>query len=389
MLFGGWFHSHIENQPPKAAQSDPGYFSRQADFVWRRLTLALVEQLRLRRAELQTELLAGISALPRGSVDTPDNHDDEMTTSGTYGQLPEVLVDQEIGAIFPVPLGQPQRFSWYQTSCLARDALEALSGFGRGLRQWQKLSPTERISHFNEVSNAWDAVESRAALLTQHVRYLSTWVPQLSRQWKESLGSGSKPVQYLLTAAIQQGDPRLMDALREVLRPSRILKRSFLPAELGEGVTILPIATDVTSRRFLAEVEGALATHWNQSTWAREQGAAFRIQWTHVPRDVLFAREKISLDEHLARFPSRLASMTTGGLSTYVRGQTLVLGPGSINPRTLAHELGHLMGFADCYLRTLSSQGILGTAVLEWDNPLYPDDIMCDNAVGAARAEVW
>ena len=47
------------------------------------------------------------------------------------------------------------------------------------------------------------------------------------------------------------------------------------------------------------------------------------------------------------------------------------------------------MGFGDCYVRTLGSEGLFGLAVLEWDNPYYPDDLMCDNTVGVPRAEQW
>jgi hypothetical protein len=391
LLFGGWFGSCVENQPPKAAQSEPGYLSRKADAAWNRIALALMAQVQSERAELQSRLLAEVARLPQGSVDAPENHDEEMKTSGTYGQLPEVRVDIEPGAIFPMPLGQPHRFSWYQVSLRARELGLALDRFAQGFEKWRTLPPRERVARYPEVAGAWDDIDSRTALLAHHVRYLSTWVPQLSRQWAESR-RGSRPVQYQLTAAIQQGDPRLMDTLREVLRPSRVLKRPFLPDDIKDAVVTIPIATDVTSRRFLAEVEGALATYWNQSSWARDQGTRFVIRWMAVPRDEAFARGRISLDEHLARFPRDRAALTTGGLTTYVRGQALVLGPGKIQPRTLAHELGHLMGFGDCYLRTLSAQGplgILGTAVLEWDNPLYPDDIMCDNTVGAARAEAW
>jgi hypothetical protein len=169
------------------------------------------------------------------------------------------------------------------------------------------------------------------------------------------------------------------------------MKRPFLPESLedSDGLIILPIYTDINNHRFLAEVEGALNTHWNQSSWAKEQGVGFYIRWSFVPVDRRLASGQDSFLLHLARFPKDKASLTTGGLTTYVRGNTLILGPGSIQPRTIAHEIGHLLGFGDCYLRTLTSQGIFGLGILEWDNPFYPDDIMCDNTVGEPRVEVW
>jgi hypothetical protein len=389
LLFGGWFHSCVESRPPKQAQADPGFFSRRLDPAWRSLASHLISEVQGEHARLEAELLSSARRLPPGSVDLPALRDRELKVEGTYGQLPEVLVDQDPGAIFPAPLAQPQRFSWFQTSGQARESLLGLARFEKGFRAWQALSEPERIRRFGELAGAWEELDSRIATLARHSRYLDTWVPQLSHQWVAAASGGTKPVEYLLTSAIQAGDPGLTDALAEVLKPKRVIKRPFLPEELEPSVVTVPIATDVSDRRFLAEVAGALSTHWSQSTWAREQGVTFKIEWTRLARDDAFARGRITLEEHLAKFPQNRAGMTTGGLTTYVRGQTLVLGPGKINPRTLAHELGHLLGFGDCYLRTLSGQGFFGTAVLEWDNPLYPDDLMCDNTVGAARAEVW
>lgn len=185
----------------------------------------------------------------------------------------------------------------------------------------------------------------------------------------------------------------MMTVLRDLLRPRRVLPRAFLPDTLeghrSKKPIDLPITTDVVDPRFLREVEGSLDTHWNQSPWAKRERISFRISWKRIAVNRRFRERREGLSEHLLRFPETSASMTTGGLTTYVKGSTLILGPGKILPRTLAHEIGHLLGFGDCYLRTLSGQGLLGSAVLEWDNPLYPDDIMCDNGVGVARAEAW
>lgn len=389
LLFAGGFRACIEKQPIHAARPDPSWISKHSDQAWRELALKLVTETQSHRERLRAELASESSKLPKDSVDPLSEREAEMATAGLYGRLPEVMVDRELGAVFPVPVSKPARFSWYQISVRARETLISLQRFESGLKQWKQLSPQERVARFGEVSAAWDEIEEREATLTHHVRYLETWIPRLWSQWEQA--TGGRPPAYVLTSAFALGDPRLMDPLRELMRPTRMIKRSFLPAELRPGKTPipLPISTDITDRRFILEVEGALATHWNQSAWAKSHGVSFRIQWTKVPRDLAFARGKITLEEHLKTFSPKRATITTGGLSTYVHGNALVLGPGIINPRTIAHELGHLLGFADCYMRTLSSQGVLGTAVLEWDNPLYPDDLMCDNTVGSPRAEIW
>jgi hypothetical protein len=389
LVFVGGFRACIEKQPLHSSKPDPSWISKSTDQAWRTLALKLVARTQTDRERLSRELTHETQLLPVGSVDAPTEREAEMTTAGLYGRLPEVMVDRELGAIFPVPVTPPARFSWYQISVRAGETLTSLRHFESGFKQWRALPPAKRVERFGEVSAAWDEIEEREATLTHHVRYLETWIPRLWRQWEHP--EGGRPPAYVLTGAISLGDPRLMDPLREMMRPSRVVKRAFLPAELKPSKTPIPIpvTTDITDRRFIAEVEGALATHWNQSAWAKREGVRFKIVWTHVPRDTAFARGKITLEEHLKTFAPDRAALTTGGLSTYVHGNALVLGPGVINPRTLAHELGHLLGFADCYLRTLSSQGVLGTAILEWDNPLYPDDLMCDNTVGSPRAEVW
>jgi hypothetical protein len=384
LLFGGLFHTLVENRPQK--QLPPSPLSQRFDHAWETLTGRLLSEIQTRHLKLQNELLASLKRLPRGSVDAPDAHDSELPIEGRYGVLPEVLVDLERGALFPTPLSEPQRISWFEESRLARKTLRGLERFETRFGNWQTLpSVVERVKHFPELAAAWERIEGDLLTLTRRARYLVTWQPQLRHQWSAAREAGELPPQYRLT------DSSSLEALHEILRPHRVMHPPFLPEHLN-GMITLPIATDVADRRFLAEVEGALATYWNQSGWAREHTATFRIRWTQVPRNEAFARGRSSLNEHLTRFPANHLVMTTGGLSTLVRRQALILGPGKIQPRTLAHELGHLMGFEDCYLRTLSALGpfgIFGAAVLEWDNPLYPDDLMCDNTVGAVRAEVW
>lgn len=378
--------------PVETAQSDPGWLSRRADRLWQAVALRLLERARLEHARLGAALDEASAALP-----VPDRpareRDGDLAVRGTYGHLPEVHADQGFGYILPAPPSAPTRVSWYGLAREGRALLDQLDRFQTGLGNWNALAPDARARRFPELAGPWEALGARLAAASRHARYLETWRTQLEAQWLASRRSGALPFAYLLVGALHRKNGEgaaVLELLRDSLRPTRVMKRPFLP-ERAEGPIALPIATDVQDRRFLAEVEGALATHWNQSSWARAQSAppVFRIEWTRLPVNADFAAGKASLDEHLARFPADRAAMTTGGLSTYVRGQALVLGPGRIHPRTIAHELGHLLGFGDCYFRTLSGHGALGLAVLEWDNPVYPDDLMCDNVAGAARAEAW
>jgi hypothetical protein len=391
-LFAPAFRSCVERAPIARVQTDPDWLSRHADVLWHDLARNLVREIQARRERVHAGLLAEQKRFKEGEVELPEDDEADMAVEGTYGQLPEVLVDTGHGAIFPVPISRPQRFSWFQVALQARHLVQLLTALEESLERWKGFPKAERVRRFGELGARWNQASAELNVVAREVRYLEAWVPQLTQQWLDDDAQGRVPPSRLLAQAILEAKPGLLAPLREVLRPRRVLKRTFLPEDLDEvpgGVVVIPVATDVSDRKFIAEVEGALSTHWNQSQWAVDRGVSFHIRWTTVAADKDFAAGRISLAQHLARFPVNKAAMTTGGLTTHVKGQALVLGPGTINPRTLAHELGHILGFDDCYFRTLSGQGVFGLAVLEWDNPLFPDDIMCDNVVGVPSAEAW
>ena len=60
----------------------------------------------------------------------------------------------------------------------------------------------------------------------------------------------------------------------------------------------------------------------------------------------------------------------------------MLLGPGKVTPRTLAHEFGHLLGFSDAYLRGYDGRpdDRFGVVLVEWSGLL--DDLMGDSRGG-------
>lgn len=276
---------------------------------------------------------------------------------------------------------------------LAQQLLLELSSFQTALERWLTQNDPTKIKEFDQLASHWNEINRNYVALSQMTRYLESWVPQLEAHWNNG-NEEDQSAEKLVHALFKKEPipPSVYETLREDLRPQRVMNRSFLPDDLEDaegGLINLPIATDITNPSFRAEVEGALITHWNQSSWAKANNISFYISWTFLAPNTAFATGKENLNQHLAHFPPNKAVITTGGLTTYVKDRFLVLGPGAISPRTLAHEMGHLMGFDDCYLRTLTSQWVFGLGVLEWDNPLYPDDLMCDNSVGEPRVEIW
>ena len=372
-------------------QNEPGWISSQVDPFWHRLCRFFILKSQAKRKKayqvlLQEKQTLGIS----GEILNPDAS--ELILEGTYGALPEIHVDEGHGAIFPLPLSPPHRFSWYQTLVKISHVYKKMNRLEDRVEKTRNTPQENIVRRFEGIISEWNSINSDYVTVVQELRYLESWIPQLERHYKEEALQNRKPASHLIVDAVFKGDTRLFESLREILKPHRVMKRSFLPDELEEvptGFISLPIATDISDSKFIKEIEGAIETHWNHSAWAKEQGVRFQIEWKHIPRNKAFSSGKEGLAEHLKRFPSDFAVLTTGGLTTHVKDQALVLGLAKTNPRTLAHEIGHILGFSDCYLRTLTGQAIFGLGVLEWDNPVYPDDLMCDNTVGEPRVEVW
>lgn len=385
-LAAGKLHAPGEPRPTR----EPSALASRTDRTWRDVAMSVNREAWRRHIELRDALLAEARALP-APPEIPDwllGQDRKTSTEAQYGKLPEVEVDIGHGAIFPMPLNPARRFSWFQAAHEASSLMEATRALGDSIAKWRKLEDAKRTKYFDRFIPVLHSLQRGFVEIAHDIRYLESWVGQLEGDWNYARAEGGVPVEHLLGLAIEMRDPKMLTTFQEPLRPHRVLPRPFLPED-PSGVVTLPIVTDITDKRFIREVEGALDTYWNQSPWAREGGFSFAIDWQVRPASKDLVAGRIDLDAHLASFPEDQLGMTTGGLSTFVRGQVLVLGPERINPRTIAHELGHLMGFEDCYFRSLSSEGFFGLAVLEWDNPFYPDDLMCDNEIGSVRAGVW
>ncbi len=94
-----------------------------------------------------------------------------------------------------------------------------------------------------------------------------------------------------------------------------------------------------------------------------------------------------NLKAHLARFPDDALVLTTGAESTHAfTGRYVALGPSPLSQRVLAHEFGHLLGFADAYLRSYrgAPDDAYGVAVIEWSGLV--DDLMGAPGFGRVSA---
>jgi hypothetical protein len=95
--------------------------------------------------------------------------------------------------------------------------------------------------------------------------------------------------------------------------------------------------------------------------------------------------EHINIDAHVKRFPQDGVVLTTGANTTYVYGQSIIVGPHAIPRKTLVHEFGHMLGFRDGYFRSYQDLGENGYNVVEII--LDPNDIIATPENGKATRQ--
>lgn len=146
----------------------------------------------------------------------------------------------------------------------------------------------------------------------------------------------------------------------------------------GWSVLRLPVLTDVDDEAFRRACEEALAEHVNASEAARRARLRLEISWReHEHDEAPLPGELVDVEAHRRRFPDGSLVLTSGAASTHAfTGRAVVLGPEPLRPRELAHELMHLVGFQDAYLRSHDgrSEDPFGVVLTEWQG--LSDDLM-------------
>jgi len=158
----------------------------------------------------------------------------------------------------------------------------------------------------------------------------------------------------------------------------------------------LVVSTDIDDAAFLETVRRAVESTYNEAPAARARGVALEVEWKRIPVDELYPGgtppaygDVIDVDDHAGRFPAGDLVLTTGATSTHAwTGRSVLLGPGALEPRTLAHEFGHLLGFDDAYLRGFDGDpdGRFGATLVEWVG--LQQDLMGSPARGPVTAEM-
>lgn len=293
-----------------------------------------------------------------------------------YGLLPRITGDAPARSAGALVLST---YTWDLTDSLITQGRRRADSISSILAR-----PAKDRALYERLVSDFNALVAHRRFIDSHVEHNWFWQARISGD----------------TGPYRQSNDAIRDALAR--RDSTVRPASGMPAvaiQLDESnprrVDItLPIVTDIADSAFLTAFQSAVESHWR----LRNNGKDLRLLLTirRIAPRALYCRDNpdpcsapitgsaIDLNDHLGRFPKGLALLTTGATQPYVTGgSALILGPRDVTPRTLAHEVGHLLGFPDGYFRGYRNDGLDGFAILE----LVPDmtDLMSSPGSGSVH----
>jgi hypothetical protein len=150
----------------------------------------------------------------------------------------------------------------------------------------------------------------------------------------------------------------------------------------------VPITTDIEDRSFVDAFRRGLENVWRFQDAVDEFQVALDVRFltpSELHRNRLRpARVSPSTWVGISRGFGARPILTAGAPLTRVSGRLAInLGPADISRRVLAHELGHILGFADGYFRGCRDRRRDGYEVLEIVTD--PEDIMSASGFGRAQ----
>lgn len=233
-----------------------------------------------------------------------------------------------------------------------------------------------RISAIPIVSAAIREVIAEYRMLVDNLKTIDQYL-QYNRFWQRAIAEDRTRFDRLteIYDLLVADEPGAAAAAREFLGQPAV--PGFVEIDRpGSGITVirLPVYTDILDDTFLEAVESGVEGMWSfggAAGYALDIELRKRSPVGSTPR----RGDRIDLMEHATRFPDDGALFTTGAESTYgFVGEYVALGPGEITVPTLAHEFGHVLGFADGYIRGYRDLGEDGFEILELTSSF--DDIM-------------
>ena len=262
-------------------------------------------------------------------------------------------------------------YSWPITEGYIRAEGTKLETAKLGLAREAVVTRAEKLSLLTELVRQYRELIKNQATVDQYIEY--------NRFWQRSIADGRERYDRMTQIywAMKSGNSDTAATIREVLGKPQAPK--FIRVRRGTNRVVLQVRiyTDIEDDAYLAQVRSVIEDAWRVEDGGTQYAVELDLRKTSVYRanDAPARGEHINLENHIARFPNDGGVLTTGAEFTHGSvGHYVVLGPGDLAPKTLAHEFGHILGFTDGYIRGYSDLGERGFEIMELT--AFFDDIM-------------
>lgn len=323
--------------------------SRAQELPWREAS----RRVEARRDTIARRLEVVVPRLRAACADRPDllarlDEEPPKPLAVGWGLLPPIAPD----APLPPSPRRPEeaRFSLAELEEWAGRELGRLAGIDAAID-----APDGDLA--NAVEEERLARENLRRIESQ-IAYHAFWQPEAAKHRAFFAGFNATLARW--RALVGMEGPEAEDARRRladgVVTFARTESLSIEEWPDGERILRVPIETDIDDPFFLAAFVDGVETTWNAATAMRAARLRIVIDWIHASVSTLYPEgapargATIDLDCHRGRFGAPLV-LTTGAGSTHAFAGAIVVGPSAIPRHDLAHELGHLLGFSDGYLR--------------------------------------
>jgi len=234
--------------------------------------------------------------------------------------------------------------------------------------------------------------------LTYHAKWQKAVVkyPGYYRNKNELVAMARELNSLIINEASQSQVRQLRIQLLKRAAPFRSTRHlQILIGEDDEMVLPVTVCTDIEDSNFLQAFRGGVHEAFSLSVAAQAKKFSIELSWQQInaedlyPDGVPIRGTHINMDNHYALFTGCPLVLTSGAISLNAGvGSRIFLGTGPVNPRTLAHEFGHLLGFEDAYVRGYDGEpgDPYGVVIVEWAG--LSSDLMGDSRRGEVSDEM-
>lgn len=262
-------------------------------------------------------------------------------------------------------------YSWPITEGYIRGEGTRLENAKLTLAREAVVTRAEKLMLLTELVHQYRDLLKNQGTVDQYIEY--------NRFWQRSIADSRERYDRMTQIywAMKSGNPDTSATIREVLGKPMVPKFIRVRRSGNRVVLQVRVYTDIEDDAYLAQLKSVIEDAWRVEEGGTQYAVSLDLRKVSIYRgnDAPARGEHISLEKHVARFPADGAVLTTGAEFTHASvGHFVVLGPGDLAPKTLAHEFGHILGFTDGYIRGYSDLGDRGFEIMELT--AFFDDIM-------------